>query len=206
MEKFWEETKRFHRWFGVIFYYSPDFPRVLRIASLTTNISSMLFIQAVTYKLSNPDDGSCETITTQTACLLPRSPFSSSESKCYWTEGYRLGSCHFSQPANNLTVVLFVAVFAAMLSTPIALSADWIIMNVLAAKSAPYSTVAPRGMISQERRAARTKVSIAMTVDKTNNEALATSLQDDLARLIQGIRAYREKLSVAQRKEFDGKL
>jgi hypothetical protein len=41
--------------------------------------------------------------------------------------------CSFIQPDNSLTVIVFVAIFSALVSTPIALGADWIIMHTLAA-------------------------------------------------------------------------
>eukprot|EP01034_Spumella_vulgaris_P047543 gene47543-biopygen37508 len=75
------EVKHHHRWLGVVFFYSDHFPRVLRVVSLTTNIIIMLFIQSITYTLTNPDDGSCEALTTRATCIAPRSPFATGESK-----------------------------------------------------------------------------------------------------------------------------
>jgi hypothetical protein len=59
LERFTTEMKRYHRWFGIVFYFSDDFSRVLRIVSLVGNIVSMLFVQAVTYAMTNPDTGQC---------------------------------------------------------------------------------------------------------------------------------------------------
>jgi hypothetical protein len=140
-ERFTEEVKNFHKWLGVIFYYSDSFPRVLRIISLSTNVLAMLFVQSITYNLTNPDDGSCELHSTKTECLTEMSPFGTGDPKCFWDHGFKRGSCHFNQPVNNLKIVLFVAIFAAIISTPIALSADWVIMNVLAAQTSKRKNV-----------------------------------------------------------------
>jgi hypothetical protein len=135
VERFTEEVKHFHKWLGVVFYYSDSFPRVLRIISLSTSVLAMLFVQSITYNLTNPDDGSCEAFTHKSQCLAEMSPFGTGDTKCYWDHGFKRGSCHFNQPAHNLKIILFVAIFAALISTPIALTADWVIMNILSAKT-----------------------------------------------------------------------
>jgi hypothetical protein len=136
-----DEIKRHHRWIGVIYYFSKTFPRVLRILSLATNIVVMLFIQSLTYDLTKGDDGSCESFKSEKDCLGPRSQFSSSMSRCYWlspsSDGAAgAGSCHYIQPDSSLTVVIFVAIFSALLSTPIALLVDWLIQHILSVPTA----------------------------------------------------------------------
>lgn len=139
MVKFVNEMKRFHRWFQIVFHYSPYFPRILRLTTIFTTIVLQLFIQAVTYKISNPDTGQCEPLQTEASCVQPRSPLSSSESMCYWTStGVGQVSCHFKEPGDTLQIVLFVAVFSALASTPMAILTDWVVHNVLAAKTIPW--------------------------------------------------------------------
>ncbi|MFV0116835.1 hypothetical protein ACNF33_13965, partial [Staphylococcus aureus] len=76
-------------------------------------------------------------------CLAEQSPYGTGDNKCLWHHGYRRGHCTFNEPSGSLKTVLFIAIFAAMVSTPIALSADWIIMNVLAARGAPQPQPRP---------------------------------------------------------------
>lgn len=131
-----EELKRHHRWAGVIFHFSDTMPRVLRVTSLATNIVIMLFMQSITYNLTNGDDGSCEQFSNEVDCVEPRSSFATGESKCYWTlqpTALNGGVCAFVQPGDSIKVVLFVAVFSALACTPIALLADYVIFNYLAA-------------------------------------------------------------------------
>jgi hypothetical protein len=140
-DRFLEEVKQHHRWFGIIFYYSDAFPRVLRVVSLATNAIVMLFIQSITYNLTNPDDGSCALLTTQEECIVPTSPFATGESKCAWVQdsagSSTDGTCMYIEPDNSIRIILFVAIFCAIVTTPIALTADWIIGNIL---SAPTKT------------------------------------------------------------------
>jgi hypothetical protein len=81
--KYKDELKRHHRWAGVFFHFTKKFPRALRLLSLATNIITMLFIQSITYNLTNGDDGSCERLLTEESCLEPTSFFSTGISKCY---------------------------------------------------------------------------------------------------------------------------
>ena len=127
------EMKHHHKWFGIIFYYSESFPRALRLLSLTTNVTIMLFVQSITYAFTNPDDGTCVTFDTKAACLADPSPYATGASKCYWD--YNTKECALVEPDSDVRVILFVAIFSALLSTPFAVGIDYIIMFVLAPPS-----------------------------------------------------------------------
>jgi hypothetical protein len=135
-----DELKHHHKWFGIVFFYSRSFPRVLRVLSLATNVIIMLFIQSITYALTNPDDGTCELLKMETSCLEPDSPYATGQSKCFWDANN--SKCALVQPDSDIKVILFVAIFSALVCTPLALLVDWIIMYVL---SAPTRQVKPRG-------------------------------------------------------------
>jgi hypothetical protein len=198
MERFKGELQHYHRWFGIIFYYSNHFPRVLRVISLATSIVTMLFVQAVTYKLTNPDDGSCELFKTEAECLLEPSPFSTGESKCHWTKGFRRGTCNFSEPENSLLVVVLVAVLASIVSTPLSMFVEWLVMHILAAPTQPYRSPSIENFERQVNRAAGGRVPVGPLT--------STSVQADLSALLHSLRKYRRDLTALQRKEFDGKL
>jgi hypothetical protein len=69
--------KRYHRWASVYFYYSPTFPRLLRVLILATNVICILFLQAIMYDFINPDWGVMDTSTcssTSTLAVLPTRP------------------------------------------------------------------------------------------------------------------------------------
>jgi hypothetical protein len=54
LSRFMAENKKFHRWIGVVFHYSPYFSRALRVMSLATAVITMLFMQALMYNISQP--------------------------------------------------------------------------------------------------------------------------------------------------------
>jgi hypothetical protein len=169
--RMWHEIKRHHRWLGIVYYFSDKFSRILRVVSLATNIIVMLFIQSLTYNLTHGNDGSCETLHTEVSCLSPRSAFGMNGSKCYWvasdtdteaaTAGGGGGSCFFVQPDNSIYVVLFVAIFSALVTTPIALIVDFIINQYL---SAPLLTSEDEDQKKNEQRSNSKILSIIPSV------------------------------------------
>jgi hypothetical protein len=140
-----EEIKHHHRWIGIVFFYCKHFPRMLRVVSLGTNIIVMLFVQSITYNLSHGDDGTCESYTSEQVCLMEKSAFQTGASKCYWNAEEK--ECFFVQPDQDIKVVIFVAILSAVVSTPLALLADWMIQTVLAAP-----TLLKRNSVTSMRR------------------------------------------------------
>jgi hypothetical protein len=162
-----DEVKRHHRWIGVVFYYSEQFPRSLRVLSLATNMTIMLFMQSLTYNLTNSSDSACSYYTNELDCLAKKSAYQTGASMCAWevdtsssTAPSSTGECVLIQPDNKMQIVLFVAIFSALVSTPIAFFAEWIISNVLCA---------PTSLQSRLRRLNKVDDSSATTVpEKTN--------------------------------------
>ena len=188
-DRFLEEVKQHHRWFGIIFYFSDSFPRVLRVVSLATNAIVMLFIQSITYNLTNPDDGTCEALYSEADCLVPKSPFATGESKCAWVAAHSSGAsatvdgeCVYIEPDQSVRIILFVAIFCAIVTTPIALTVDWILQNVLAAPteaepngvdSAAIATAAEA--LSQPEAPSASAVSAAASTDADLSSVVPTS-------------------------------
>jgi hypothetical protein len=129
-------------------------------------------------------------------------------------------------------VVLFVAIFAALLSTPFSYVTDWIVMNVLSARTvvvAPTNAAnsgleasdgsseagvltffRPRRMAALNRNASQESNAVAIMSSKgapsgtSSAVELPTTLEVDYETLVCKIKAYREALTPAQLKEFDG--
>jgi hypothetical protein len=206
VERVKDEMKHYHRWMGVVYFYSPSFPRILRITSLATNIVTMLFVQAITYKLSNPDDGSCELCKSEVECLAASSAFQTGESKCFWMVGFRRGSCHFKEPSDSFKVVLFVSILAAIISTPISLCVEWLIMNVLCAHTSKYKSKVSATAHTRfsHRKAFVSDDDNANTVENVRPSMLPTSLEDDMTHFMSKLKQCREELVFSEKKEFDG--
>jgi hypothetical protein len=224
-EKFKREIKIYHKWAGVIFTYSTQVSRAVRILSLLTAAVIMLFANAITYNLGYPDDGSCGSYETAAACLQEQSSFSGS-SKCYWSahaEGYE---CAFREPADDMRMVIYTAIIAAIMSTPIAVFADYIIMNNIALETSTNKKPAVKQFGSNGQRlkanrianipsdeaaiGGRMKRHLAV-VPEANGGALgggvegslSTTLQEDISSLMAEIRAFRSTLGPSDLQQFD---
>jgi hypothetical protein len=198
MERFLAEIRRHHRWFEAIFHFSPSFPRSLRILSLATHIIIMLFVQSIIYNVRNPDDGSCATYRSKAACQQPKSSFGSGGSQCKWSASG--GSCSFIEPSEDITIVIFVAILSAVLSTPIAILEGFIIRSILAAPTFHEEDYNGNDDDTTER------LSVFSFKKAGTGEKFSALAKIDLARMIAAQKSYRESLDTKQRNEFDGNL
>jgi hypothetical protein len=145
--KFKQEIKVYHRWLGIVLYYSPVFPRSMRVLSLFSSIAIMLFVQSVTYNIADPDDGSCEACGDNLNCCLSlKSTLNSNEDRCVWlltsssdesnstlpSSSAADGSCHFREINGDMIRMFIAAMLSAVVSAPLALSIQYLICNVLA--------------------------------------------------------------------------
>jgi hypothetical protein len=189
--KFLEEMKVYHRWLGIVFYYSPEFPRAMRVLSLFSSIVIMLFVQSVTYNIADPDDGSCESCEDESCCLSLRSTLNSNEDCCYWepfTRSANLssstvssavkspGSCHFRDIGEDMTRMFIVAIISAVVSAPLALSIQHLIMNVLSKHTALTGEEAEKERVRKKsRRSKRISRRVDVTVPPSVTAALHPS-------------------------------
>jgi len=204
-----DEIKHHHRWLGIIFYFAEDFPRMLRVSSLATNMIIMLFMQSLTYNLTNPDDGTCESFKNSAACEAARSPYSTGDSKCAWVSYTE--ECRFIEPSDQIKVVLFVAIFCAIISTPIALLVDWILLHIIAAPTLEQIDSETTSLFDTKQMS-----SIVIPADIDTSSAsqkligITTKHKHDLSilssfqKLLTEIQVYRSKLNQSERSEFDG--
>jgi hypothetical protein len=189
--KFSNEVQMHHRWIGVFCYYSPTYSRPVRVLSLLLNIVTMLFLEAVTYDLADPDDGSCERMKTRPDCLREQSSLANTN-KCYWDPTN--SSCQIRPIDNDFLRVMIVALFAALISTPFALTFQSLIMFVLAGQTIDKSD-------TNQVSSTKSMSSISTSVSRIPSSLFVE--QDIFRRLITEITKYRSHLSDVKREEFD---
>jgi hypothetical protein len=216
-----KEVKSHHRWFGVIFFYSRSFPRALRIVSLATNIVIMLFIQSITYNLTHGDDGTCNTFDQERDCLQTKSAYTKGSPMCYWQRDD--GSCHYIEPDDDLKVMIYVAIFSAVVATPLAVLMDWLIMNVLVApsKDIHFSSIVPDAsrhnntlypLLIDMTPETESKVVAAVSENKRESGFFSSQRSDfeliakwEFSQLADELKRYRQQLTIGNKKELDGK-
>jgi hypothetical protein len=120
-----------HRWVSVYFAEIHGWPRHWRVLSLVTSVVVMLFVQSLTYALTQSDDGSCGRLVTQQSCVSKRSSYRGGASMCGWDS--RSERCFYLQPDQSVFVMLFVTVVSGILSTPFATVGVWLCRSILPA-------------------------------------------------------------------------
>jgi hypothetical protein len=199
-----------HRWLAVMTRFSDTFPRSLRVLSLVTNIIVMLFLQALVYTLSNPDDGTCGKLTSQAACLRPRADFSGGGvGKCSWKPQGEHGSgeCSFAEPSDTIMVVLFVALFSAVVSAPIAAVLHMIIQKTLAAPISPDSlSSSASGKLEKRKTLLHSLFAAGEAAQEKEKQAEEDrQVHEQLVSLQHALQKHRANISSAKDKtEFDG--
>ena len=190
-ERLYSEIKHHHRWLGIIFYYSETFSRSLRVLAISTKIILMLFVQALTYDFTSPDDGSCGSMKNRIDCLQQKSPFATGQSKCVWQDSSSSSSsCSFVQPSDNFKIILYVAIFSTLISTPIEYVLNSIILLVLAADVDDHNSI------------------IDPTIPEMNNNDVLSidspKVLEQMANLTHAIQVHRQRLSPELCSDFDG--
>ena len=137
------ELKQYHRWAGIYFHYSRSYSRPLRLLALLTNVILLLFVDALTYDLRDPDDGRCELEKDIDSCLSEPSSLTAGKSKCVWDDDN--SSCHIRDTDNSLSQILTVAIFSSLIGTPFAVAIHVSIQKYLAAETRKPSSVHPGG-------------------------------------------------------------
>jgi hypothetical protein len=213
LTKFIREVKVYHKWFGVIFHYSENFPRPARVLSLVMSALMMLFANALTYNIANPNDGTCETYITENECVAEQSDITTG-SKCIWDGSF----CHYNEASSSLNQVVFVAVISAIVSTPLAVFIEYIVMNNIAAKA---ETDKERENRNKREKLANRLTTAVLPIHSTQsnidkdvvvmagreifiNEMLGHSIAVDMQKLSSEIQAFRLKLTTEDLQIFDG--
>jgi Na+-transporting methylmalonyl-CoA/oxaloacetate decarboxylase gamma subunit len=207
--KFKEEMKVYHRWLGIIFYYSPEFPRAMRVLSLFSSIVTMLFVQSVTYNIADPDDGSCEKCEDDMDCCLSlKSTLNQQENRCYWKSSSSPsssaeGSCHLRDIGeDDLMRMVIVAMISAIVSAPLALSIQYLIMNVLSKRCVSDEEIEQGKQKIQTSRNQKFRRTAGASLPKLV-ESCGQNLLEDLNNLLKELSAHYTAL-VANKEDDQG--
>jgi hypothetical protein len=209
VQKATNEIRMYHRWFGIAFHYSPVYSRPLRVLSIIVRIVVMLFIQAVIYNIAHPDDGSCLSHNTSDSCLRDTSPLSSSDSRCLWDTA--TSECSTRPFASNFRVVFLVAMASGLLSAPLSISLQSIILFILAAKTLTAEDIEQKKSSTRTSTVNNRKMAKVSTVESFGSShtalpILPTELLDDFGNLIAHLKLHRQRIPNDLKTQFDGKV
>jgi hypothetical protein len=105
-----------HPYLEVILAYKKGKSRPQRVALLATSFLTILFVEAVLYKYSYPDDPpGCVSYTSQADCEVPMNYWDTNRNRCLWTkETY---SCSFIEPTVTFLGSLVMSTLAIIVSS-----------------------------------------------------------------------------------------
>jgi hypothetical protein len=216
--KFIREVKVYHRWLGIIFYYSPMFPRAMRVLSLFSSIIVMLFLQSITYNLADPDDGTCELCVTEVCCQQKHSSLNSNSQMCWWKVDESLGSnissasgavdgsCHFIPIDGDMSRMFMVAVISAVLSAPLTLSIQFIISNILSRDTITNEDLSHWRSVMSRKNFSVSSPRKKLTIESTDlEEVTGKNLKEDMKHFLNESNQHYRSLQGKEREEFAGK-
>jgi hypothetical protein len=153
-----------------------------------------MFFNSLFYNLVNPDDGSCELITTYQKCASEKSSLYTQSRKCYWADG---GSCHFLEPRSNYRTMFITAIACAVLTVPVMLVLEFLFLHVL---NIPTRVIPVQAKdTSGESMARDTKAPLP----REGTLAKDSSEQQEAMDLLSSLLTYRLSLSEQARIKFD---
>lgn len=165
---------------------------------MATTVNVMLFMQAVLYDVTHPSNHGCEQHVDGDSCAAEPSPLNAAQSLCLWHVGEDGSQACEARPVpSDAKFILFLAVIAAIMSGPITILLDWIIMDVISARTLDETNGGngPDQSLLKDGRV--TKGSVAL---------MQSLVKKDYSDLTDALKAYRATLKQCQLSEFDGTL
>jgi hypothetical protein len=135
------EQHKHHKWINIWQRTKAYYSRTLRLLSNLTNISIMLFIDALLYVLTFPEDDSCGEYTTEDDCLVEESSYRAGETKCAWVDTTEGTECVFVAPESTITVIVFIFIIASLCSVPLVKTQETLIQRVLSLPVTPDEAI-----------------------------------------------------------------
>jgi hypothetical protein len=192
-----------HKWLSIIFLYNEHYPRSLRAFLLVNEFIIILFVNAVLYNLTNPDNGECQYYYSQNDCLKTKSSFNSAYSKCKWEKS----SCSFNAPEQSVEFLVYISIIGMVLTIPLKKLFEFIMNNVLLLQNKSKKNLESKyldsNFVNTQNHSNFTNVEIKKKPLKTfEDESLV-----ELEKICYQLKAYRELLSTEKEKLqiFDGK-
>jgi hypothetical protein len=119
-----EELQKNHAYFKLFWRSSSDPLPTFDICQLLTNLTASFFLLALLYDLqSPPDDGSCPSYTTSSACTERKSFLDDNQSFCRW-DGT---NCIFNPVEINTKIVLYCTIVVSLFSAIMMYPVDYLI-------------------------------------------------------------------------------
>ena len=126
---YWRALMKKHDFIAPFYGYSLRMRRTLRWIRLFFLIFLALFFDTLIFQTFFPDDGTCESYTSETVCLAAFNS-ATSTNKCDWTEDSTItagGSCSLRDPPSSLVFTIILAFITVLLMLPVKVLFDFVL-------------------------------------------------------------------------------
>jgi len=220
------EIKQAHRWISLCFQYDVVYPRHMKFLFLLSVVNCVLFFNSLVFNWVRLDAAVCGQFETVSSCLSEPSKLASGGPMCFWDEEKVSASasnstlssyCYPSRPSSSGELVLATAVISGLLSLPVILLLEVIVVHVLCRPVLTPSQVVPTSLMGEnlsedigwgssgvgKRGLCGKKRTSAVGVEK--REGLLREVSMDVRQLVFDLQQYRSKLKLRELPDFDAR-
>ena len=219
------EIKRSHRWVSLLFNHIPEYPRYMKVLFLVSVVNCMMFLNTLLFNWLRADPMRCSQFETVSECLEEPSKFAHFKSMCYWDREMEIAGganntlssfCFLSTPSSEGNLVLMTTAIAGLLSIPMVLLLEFIVVHVLCRPVMNFNRVIPLSMLQESdmvgvgRRSSSFVASLCgnkkkVQVDTEKRSNLAFEVFMDTRQLLCDLKQYRMKLKPRDVHDFDSR-
>jgi hypothetical protein len=156
-QMFITEMKKSHRWISICFRFDAEYPRYLKLLFLVSVVNCMLFFNTLLFNWIKVDPHACGQFESVDDCLLEPSKLASLQSMCYWNaemESVRNDTttsyCFPSSPSSSGDLVMMTAAISALLSIPVVLLLEAIVVHLLCRPVLTPKQVVPTSLLNEK--------------------------------------------------------
>ena len=219
------EIKKSHRWASLCFHYDVEYPRYLKCLFLLSVVNCMLFFNTLLFNWIRVDTGLCGGFHSVSECLEEPSKFAPLKSMCYWDEEMELAGglngtsssfCFYSEPSSSGDVVLTAAAISGLLSIPVIMLLEAIVVFLLCRPVLTPNQVVPATLVNERIH------EVAGWGDRSRSgnfccgkrsTRVGVDVQDDLVyevctemrQLVYDLQQYRKTLKAKETHDFDSR-
>lgn len=218
------EIKQSHRWISLCFQFDMEFPRHVKFVFLLSVVNCVLFFNSLLFNWVRLDATVCGQFETVSSCLAEPSKLASGGPMCFWDEEKEKASnstlssyCFPSKPSSSGELALTTAVISGLLSLPVILLLEMIVVHILCHPVLTPSQVVPTSLLSEnlskdvgwgsngapKRRWCGNKRTSAVGVEQ--REGLLREVSMDVRQLVFDLQQYRKKLKPKELPDFDAR-
>ena len=219
------EIKRAHRWVSLLCNHKPEYPRYMKVLFLVSVVNCMMFLNTLLFNWLRADPTRCSQFETVSECLEEPSKFAHFKSMCYWDREMEIAGganntlssfCFPSTPSSEGNLVLMTTAIAGLLSIPMVLLLEFIVVHVLCRpvmnpnRVIPLSILQESDVVGVGRRSSSFVASLCgnkkkIQVDTEKRSNLASEVFLDTRQLLCDLQRYRMKLKPRDVHDFDSR-